>query len=180
MLAHPWIVNVMKQEVHISRWIRQVWGWPKPKRSKERSVTLIVFSSFPYCGFLVSATRHSLRAVHLKFQSMPPILSTAVNPGSDWGYLYQFLLRKRNCHLFLRVCKGFSFFESTFSFLLPHQCTPKFLSRILIANKRTTHSASYIFFLHTSNEYTLNTTSSFRILYSHHLVFLSFFFCSDF
>jgi mitogen-activated protein kinase kinase len=35
MLAHPWIVNVMKQEVHMSRWIRQVWGWPKPKRSKD-------------------------------------------------------------------------------------------------------------------------------------------------
>jgi mitogen-activated protein kinase kinase len=35
MLDHPWIVNVMKQEVHIYRWIRQVWGWPKPKRSKE-------------------------------------------------------------------------------------------------------------------------------------------------
>jgi len=35
MLDHPWIVNVMKQEVHLSKWIRQVWGWPKPKRSKE-------------------------------------------------------------------------------------------------------------------------------------------------
>lgn len=35
MLAHPWIVNVMKQEVQMSRWIRQVWGWPKPRRSKD-------------------------------------------------------------------------------------------------------------------------------------------------
>lgn len=38
MLAHPWIVNVMKQEVQMSRWIRQVWGWPKPRRSKDKYV----------------------------------------------------------------------------------------------------------------------------------------------
>ena len=43
MLDHPWIVNAMKQEVHISRWIRQVWGWPKPKRSKELYVLLKIF-----------------------------------------------------------------------------------------------------------------------------------------
>ena len=56
MLAHPWIVNVMKQEVHISRWIRQVWGWPKPKRSKERYVYLFdsIFLFFPHSEFLVS------------------------------------------------------------------------------------------------------------------------------
>ena len=41
MLDHPWIVNVMKQEVHLSKWIRQVWGWPKPKRSKELCVYLL-------------------------------------------------------------------------------------------------------------------------------------------
>ncbi|KAJ6500079.1 STE/STE7 protein kinase [Mycena vitilis] len=32
MLAHPWVVNAMKQEVHMARWIRQVWGWPKTSR----------------------------------------------------------------------------------------------------------------------------------------------------
>jgi len=32
MLEHPWIINVMKQEVHMARWIRQVWGWPKSSR----------------------------------------------------------------------------------------------------------------------------------------------------
>ncbi len=32
MLEHPWIVNVMKQEVHMGRWIRQVWNWPKASR----------------------------------------------------------------------------------------------------------------------------------------------------
>ncbi|KAF8151661.1 kinase-like domain-containing protein [Crassisporium funariophilum] len=35
MLAHPWISTVMKQEVHMGRWIRQVWGWPKHRRSKD-------------------------------------------------------------------------------------------------------------------------------------------------
>jgi len=25
MLAHPWVVSVMKQEVQMARWIRQVW-----------------------------------------------------------------------------------------------------------------------------------------------------------
>jgi len=34
MLAHPWIVGVMKQEVHMARWIREVWGWPKSNHSK--------------------------------------------------------------------------------------------------------------------------------------------------
>ncbi|KAF5321535.1 hypothetical protein D9619_002002 [Psilocybe cf. subviscida] len=38
MLAHPWIVSVMKQEVHMGRWIRQVWGWPKSsRRSRDES-----------------------------------------------------------------------------------------------------------------------------------------------
>ncbi|KAK0455013.1 hypothetical protein EV421DRAFT_471767 [Armillaria borealis] len=32
MLEHRWIVGVMKQEVHMARWIRQVWGWPKSSR----------------------------------------------------------------------------------------------------------------------------------------------------
>ncbi|KAK7005684.1 STE/STE7 protein kinase [Favolaschia claudopus] len=32
MLAHPWVVDAMKQEVHMARWIRQVWGWPKASR----------------------------------------------------------------------------------------------------------------------------------------------------
>lgn len=30
MLAHPWIVTTMKQEVNMGRWIREVWDWPKP------------------------------------------------------------------------------------------------------------------------------------------------------
>ncbi|KAF8904487.1 kinase-like protein [Gymnopilus junonius] len=38
MLAHPWITNVMKQEVHMARWIRQVWGWPKfSRRSRDET-----------------------------------------------------------------------------------------------------------------------------------------------
>ncbi|KAJ7747369.1 STE/STE7 protein kinase [Mycena metata] len=32
MLAHPWVVGAMKQEVHMARWIRKVWGWPKTTR----------------------------------------------------------------------------------------------------------------------------------------------------
>ncbi|KAJ6594147.1 kinase-like domain-containing protein [Mycena capillaripes] len=32
MLAHPWVVRTMKEEVHMARWIRQVWGWPKTSR----------------------------------------------------------------------------------------------------------------------------------------------------
>ncbi|KAG7446311.1 kinase-like protein [Guyanagaster necrorhizus] len=32
MLEHRWIVGVMKQEVNMARWIRQVWGWPKSSR----------------------------------------------------------------------------------------------------------------------------------------------------
>ncbi|KAF7315443.1 STE/STE7 protein kinase [Mycena indigotica] len=32
MLAHPWVVDAMKQEVHMARWIRKVWNWPKATR----------------------------------------------------------------------------------------------------------------------------------------------------
>ncbi|KAJ7496015.1 STE/STE7 protein kinase [Mycena galericulata] len=32
MLAHPWVVNAMRQEVHMARWIRKVWEWPKTSR----------------------------------------------------------------------------------------------------------------------------------------------------
>jgi mitogen-activated protein kinase kinase len=27
MLTHPWMVNVVKKEVPMARWIREVWGW---------------------------------------------------------------------------------------------------------------------------------------------------------
>ncbi|KAL0577631.1 Protein kinase C signaling pathway involved MAPKK protein [Marasmius crinis-equi] len=33
MLNHPWIVGVMKQEVHMAKWMRQVWR--KTRRSKD-------------------------------------------------------------------------------------------------------------------------------------------------
>ncbi|TFY74154.1 hypothetical protein EWM64_g9858 [Hericium alpestre] len=36
MLSHPWIVNLMKQEVNMARWIREVWGWPKPPSRKSK------------------------------------------------------------------------------------------------------------------------------------------------
>jgi mitogen-activated protein kinase kinase len=36
LLEHPWIVNVMKQEIKMALWIRQVWDWPKPvKKSRD-------------------------------------------------------------------------------------------------------------------------------------------------
>ncbi|KAF8639562.1 hypothetical protein AX17_001464 [Amanita inopinata Kibby_2008] len=35
MLAHPWIVKAMTEEVHMAKWIRQVWGWHRGKRSRD-------------------------------------------------------------------------------------------------------------------------------------------------
>ncbi|TFK54231.1 kinase-like protein [Heliocybe sulcata] len=32
MLRHPWLVRIMQQEVNMARWIREVWGWPKPSK----------------------------------------------------------------------------------------------------------------------------------------------------
>lgn len=32
MLAHPWIINMMKNENTMARWIGQVWGWSKSRR----------------------------------------------------------------------------------------------------------------------------------------------------
>ncbi|KAJ7887437.1 kinase-like domain-containing protein [Mycena leptocephala] len=31
MLAHPWVINNMKQQSQMARWIRKVWGWPRDK-----------------------------------------------------------------------------------------------------------------------------------------------------
>lgn len=36
LLAHPWIINMMKQEVNMARWIGEVYGWPK-RRSGDHS-----------------------------------------------------------------------------------------------------------------------------------------------
>ncbi|KAI4521040.1 kinase-like protein [Schizophyllum commune Loenen D] len=32
LLRHPWIVNVMREEVHMAKWIRKIWGWSRPTR----------------------------------------------------------------------------------------------------------------------------------------------------
>jgi len=40
ILQHSWITTVMKQEVNMARWIRTVWGWPKPmRRSRDDTPT---------------------------------------------------------------------------------------------------------------------------------------------
>ncbi|KAF7428264.1 Protein kinase C signaling pathway involved MAPKK protein [Pleurotus ostreatus] len=39
MLEHAWIRYVMKQEVHMAKWIRQVWGWAKRRKSRENEST---------------------------------------------------------------------------------------------------------------------------------------------
>ncbi|TDL26154.1 kinase-like protein [Rickenella mellea] len=41
MLAHPWIVDIMKKEVNMARWIREVWGWPKPVRKSRDGYVMI-------------------------------------------------------------------------------------------------------------------------------------------
>lgn len=39
MLSHPWILEIMGYEVHMSRWLRQVWEWKRPNnRSKDEYV----------------------------------------------------------------------------------------------------------------------------------------------
>ncbi|KAJ7683232.1 kinase-like domain-containing protein [Mycena rosella] len=47
MLAHPWVVNAMKQEVHMARWIRQVWNWPKTSRRSRDNTSLPRHDSSP-------------------------------------------------------------------------------------------------------------------------------------
>ncbi|KAI0062900.1 kinase-like protein [Artomyces pyxidatus] len=37
MLVHEWITKVMMQEVPMERWIREVWGWPKPNKKLKDS-----------------------------------------------------------------------------------------------------------------------------------------------
>ncbi|KAJ7163592.1 kinase-like domain-containing protein [Mycena crocata] len=60
MLAHPWVVNAMKQEVHMARWIRQVWGWPKTsRRSRDNSSLPRNDSSPPSSGQLTESPKPS-------------------------------------------------------------------------------------------------------------------------
>ena len=35
MLGHPWVVKAMKEDVHMAKWVRQVW---KGKKTKDRYV----------------------------------------------------------------------------------------------------------------------------------------------
>ena len=35
MLGHPWIINMMKHENGMARWVGQVWGWNKSRRSRD-------------------------------------------------------------------------------------------------------------------------------------------------
>lgn len=35
MLGHPWVAKAMKEDVHMAKWVRQVW---KEKKTKERYV----------------------------------------------------------------------------------------------------------------------------------------------
>lgn len=37
MLNHPWIQESMARKLDMSKWIREVWGWEKPPRSKRAS-----------------------------------------------------------------------------------------------------------------------------------------------
>jgi len=37
MLLHPWIMTIMTDGDHMARWIRAVWGWPKPSRKSRRN-----------------------------------------------------------------------------------------------------------------------------------------------
>lgn len=30
LLSHPWLTNIMKKEVNMAQWIREVWNWPRP------------------------------------------------------------------------------------------------------------------------------------------------------
>ncbi|KAF7354311.1 MAP kinase kinase MKK2/SSP33 [Mycena venus] len=37
MLAHPWVVDTMKQQCQMTRWIRKVWDWPRDNSSSSRA-----------------------------------------------------------------------------------------------------------------------------------------------
>ncbi|KAJ7887430.1 kinase-like domain-containing protein [Mycena leptocephala] len=37
MLAHPWVINNMKQQSQMARWIRKVWGWSRDNSSSSGS-----------------------------------------------------------------------------------------------------------------------------------------------
>jgi len=39
LLEHRWIVQIMKVEVNMAKWVREVWGWPKPSRKSKDTDT---------------------------------------------------------------------------------------------------------------------------------------------
>ncbi|KAJ7772596.1 STE/STE7 protein kinase [Mycena maculata] len=47
MLEHPWVKNAMLQEVHMARWIRKVWEWPKTSRRSRDNTSLSRNDSSP-------------------------------------------------------------------------------------------------------------------------------------
>ncbi|KAK7053484.1 Protein kinase C signaling pathway involved MAPKK protein [Paramarasmius palmivorus] len=68
MLKHPWIGGVMKQEVHMARWIRQVWDWKKTRPRDDAS------TSRPSTGNSTTSSRpqSSHRADSSSSEESPP------------------------------------------------------------------------------------------------------------
>lgn len=66
MLSHPWIVHVMKQEVHMARWIRQVWGGYKPSRKSDGYVVNLLQTAYPRYLLVIE------RAYHDRVPAMVP------------------------------------------------------------------------------------------------------------
>ncbi|KAG6819739.1 hypothetical protein H0H93_009130 [Arthromyces matolae] len=64
MLVHPWIINVMKQDVPMARWIHQVWDWPKPSSRKSDSAKT-------HAGSKPSSNRSESGSLNLNPDSSP-------------------------------------------------------------------------------------------------------------
>jgi hypothetical protein len=75
LLEHPWIVNVMKQEVNTALWLRRVWGWRRGK--SERYVILIaIFSHLHFLYFDISFWLFLFSTTLLLFFTSPSPAST--------------------------------------------------------------------------------------------------------
>ncbi|KAF7325213.1 STE/STE7 protein kinase [Mycena kentingensis (nom. inval.)] len=36
LLTHPWMEHAVAREIHMDKWIRKVWGWPKQQRVRDQ------------------------------------------------------------------------------------------------------------------------------------------------
>jgi serine/threonine protein kinase len=87
MLTHPWVVRIMKQDVPMERWIREVWGWPKPNRkSKDSYGQASLRTSSPRVDYVLTEPPRTSRPSSSRKETLPPDVPSSGTSSNGNGH----------------------------------------------------------------------------------------------